>query len=146
MGEMADEAMYLGWCEISDNWERSRGRTVCIGDPKYDTDYWRDAVGTVRKLSDMDTMHLALVFKQLEFQKGRFYIERRRAFRNELRKRDFDESFWDFNLMGVALGLYCFYPYETDNNLEEYYHGMLFPYMKQNKIIGYNFPNLKGDW
>lgn len=143
MGEMADEAMYQGWIEMSENYERSHGRTVCIGDPKYDPDYWRDVCGKVRKLTDMNTMHLALVFKQLEFNKGRFYNERKSYFKSELLRRGFDEQYWNDNLLGVALGLYCFYPEENDRDIEDYYRNMLRSHLYENKIIGYDYPDLK---
>ena len=144
MGEMALEAMYNGIEEMNKNYEISGGKTYCIGNPKYDRDYWRDVIGVVRKVNDMDIMHIALVTKFLEINKnnGRFYRERLNVFRNQLRIKGFQKQDWNLNIVGVAMGLYCFYPNEADNKLEQYYYDLLSPYMINGKFTGYSCPEI----
>lgn len=119
-------------------YKETGGRATFEGVPEYDKGYWRGVDDVVRELCDMDTMHLALVYKQLEMGKGRFYSERRHAFKQELnRRKEFDKDFWETNLVGIAFGLYCFYPNETSRSLEEYYQEILHPYF----VDGYvDFP------
>lgn len=140
MGEMAEEAMYIGYAEMDKDYKDSRGRTICVGDPKVDKNYWRDACGKIRCISEMDTMHIALVYKQLENKSGRFYSERKHVFLNELNRRCLTEEDWDMNILGIALGLYCFYPNESDRSIEDYYVDMFRPYFYDNKVHGYEYP------
>ena len=134
MSEMSMELLQIARESRDRTYEETGGRATFEGVPEYDKGYWRGVDGVVRELYDMDTMHLALVYKQLEIGKGRLYADRKYFFQQELNRRGFDKEDWEINLVGIALGLYCFYPDEDSHNLEEYYQDLLHPYFMDNHV------------
>lgn len=93
------------------------------GNPKYDKRYWKDAIGVIRKVSDMDNMHICFVLLQCLNGKGRFWKERKEVFLQELSNRKyFTYEIYRFHLQGIKLGLYCMYPDEEETYLLENYY------------------------
>ena len=90
MGEMTMELLQIAHESMDRTYEKTYGRATFKGVPKYDKGYWKGVDDVVRELRDMDTMHLALMYKQLEIGgKGRFYSERKYFFQQELNRRGF---------------------------------------------------------
>ena len=127
MGEYAEEAFYLGVDQMDQDIELY-GCAVPY-DPKYDNEVWRGVDGNLRKIADMDSMHLCFVLKQLENSKGKIREHMAPIIRQlkwRIHKGQFSKADFDFSLEGVRLGLYCFYPKEADTHLlENYYMDML---------------------
>lgn len=135
MGEYAQEAFYLGMNQADYNFEKHK--CIAPGDPRYDNSVWEDVTGKIRKIKDMDSMHLCFVLKQIYVMKrnsvGKFDLykgvgERIPLIENELRRRSFTKEDYDFCLYGIRLGLYCFYEDENNTDLEQYYCNMLKSY------------------
>ena len=75
MSEMSMELLTIARESMDRTYEETGGRATFEGVPEYDKGCWRGIDDVVRELHDMDTMHLALVYKQLEMGSGRFYFE-----------------------------------------------------------------------
>lgn len=116
MGECLDEAIQNGLDEI----DREYKMYGCIdhNSPKYNEDLWRDCFGVVRKIRDMDSMHLKFTIDYIKsldsYKKMRRRVKRMEF---ELERRGFTEEEYEFHKMGCDLGLYCMYDREDDNRI-----------------------------
>lgn len=115
---------------------------------KYDDNYWEDAAGTLREICNMDSMHLCFVLKQFEVMesksknKSNWWYKRKQKMEYELERRGFTEDDFDFNIEGVKLGLYCFYPNESGSEIETYYKDIFSEY---SRVYPPKFLMKKGD-
>lgn len=132
MGEYAEEARQL------ENNIREANISA-TGKPypytRYDDNYWEDAIGILREIRFMDSMHICMVLKQLEIieskskRKLAWLISRRHKMYEQLRLRGFKKDDFEFNVVGVKMGIYCFYPDDVKSDaLVDYYRDLLAGY------------------
>jgi len=106
MGEYADEAMQLDYGRVDNN------------DPKYNEDLWKDCYGTIRRIKDMDSMHLRFTIDYIKtLDCARKMRGRISKMERELKCRGFAEDEYEFHKVGCDLGLYCMYHNEKDNRI-----------------------------
>lgn len=128
MGEIAEELLEIARYQHDINMEKYRCAEP--GNPKYDNHYWKDTTGKIRNIRDMDSMHLCFVIKYLLNvpKPNKFRVIRSNLMKEELKRRNFSQEDYDFNIEGVKSGLYCMYPNEGGNELEKYYSNLVTQY------------------
>lgn len=137
MGEYAEECIQLGINQMDSN---IRKHGVPFPGTKMDPSYWEDINGTLRRITDMDSMHICFVLKQIEIMNGNKRIKTSFNIKQEwlrekyynltkvLHERKFTAEDFAFNIEGVKLGLYCMYPHEDSRDLEAYYANLFAEY------------------
>lgn len=119
MGEYADEAMQLGLNQM--DYEYRNYGCADHTNPRYNENLWEDCFGVVRKIRDMDSMHLRFTIEYIKTLACAKKMSGRIAkMEAELKRRDFTEEDYQFNKVGCDLRLYCMYPNEADNRIRHH--------------------------
>lgn len=85
-----------------------------------DVRHWKDAMGKIRAIEDMDSMHLCFVLKQLWYSNNKQKEKRMFIIRSELRYRGFTAEDYLRKLDSCRKNEYCMYLYDGEE-LEDYY-------------------------